>query len=86
VRTTLTIDDDVLQAAKELAGAQHKTTGQVVSELARQALTGVAPLPDGPTDPLGQALAQRFGIEPRRAPGAIVTNELVNQLREDEGV
>jgi hypothetical protein len=86
VRTTLTIDDDVHQAAKELAAAQHKTTGQVVSELARQALTGAAAPPDGPADPLGQALAQRFGIEPRRAPGAIVTNELANQIREAEGV
>ncbi|MDR1634484.1 MAG: hypothetical protein LBS27_06125 [Bifidobacteriaceae bacterium] len=86
MRTTLTIDDDVHQAAKELAAAQHKTTGQVVSELARQALTGGAALPVGPADQLGQALAQRFGIEPRRVPGVIVTNELVNQIRQDEGV
>ena len=38
MRTTLDIDDDVLQAAKELAGAHRKTAGQVLSELARQAL------------------------------------------------
>jgi hypothetical protein len=38
VRTTLDIDDDVLQAAKELAAARKKTTGQVLSELARRAL------------------------------------------------
>jgi hypothetical protein len=29
--------------------------------------------------------AEGVGIEPRRMPGAIVTNELVNQIREDEG-
>jgi hypothetical protein len=38
MRTTLDIDDDVLQAAKELAAARKKTTGQVLSELARKAL------------------------------------------------
>jgi hypothetical protein len=29
VRTTLDIDDDVLQAAKELAGNRRKATGQL---------------------------------------------------------
>jgi len=38
VRTTLEIDDDVLQAAKELAEARGTTTGKVVSELLRRAL------------------------------------------------
>jgi hypothetical protein len=38
VRTTLDIDDDVLQAAKELAAARRTTTGAVLSELARKAL------------------------------------------------
>jgi hypothetical protein len=39
MRTTLDIADDVLQAAKELARAQNKTAGQVLSELARKGLT-----------------------------------------------
>jgi hypothetical protein len=38
VRTTLKIDD-ILQAAKELARAEKKTAGQVLSELARKGLT-----------------------------------------------
>jgi len=38
MRTTLDIDDDVLQAAKERAAVQKKTAGQVLSELAREAL------------------------------------------------
>jgi hypothetical protein len=38
MRTTLEIDDDVLQAAKELAAARHSTAGKVLSDLARQAL------------------------------------------------
>jgi hypothetical protein len=38
VRTTLNVDDDVLQVAKQLAAQRGKTAGQVLSELARQAL------------------------------------------------
>jgi hypothetical protein len=40
MRTTLDIDKDVLAAAKELARAQKSTAGQVISDLARQALSG----------------------------------------------
>jgi len=39
MRTTLDIDDDVLEAAKELGRRQRKTMGQVLSALARRALT-----------------------------------------------
>jgi hypothetical protein len=39
MRTTLDIDDDILQAAKEMARAEKKTAGQVLSELARKGLT-----------------------------------------------
>jgi hypothetical protein len=38
MRTTLDIDDDVLQAAKEIAAMRRLTAGQVLSELARKAL------------------------------------------------
>jgi hypothetical protein len=39
MRTTLEIDDDVLQASKELAEIHGKTAGQILSELARKALS-----------------------------------------------
>lgn len=38
MRTTLTIDDDVLAAAKGLENLQHKSVGEVISALTRQAL------------------------------------------------
>ena len=38
MRTTVDIDDDVLQAAKELGIARRMTAGQVLSELARKGL------------------------------------------------
>ncbi|MDR1635623.1 MAG: hypothetical protein LBS27_12070 [Bifidobacteriaceae bacterium] len=36
MRTTLTIDDDVLYAAKERAKAEHRSTGEVISAMARK--------------------------------------------------
>ncbi|WP_436700749.1 DUF2191 domain-containing protein [Nocardioides sp. BYT-33-1] len=39
MRTTLDLDDDVVAAARELAGAQRRSLGAVVSELARRGLT-----------------------------------------------
>jgi hypothetical protein len=61
MRTTLHIDDDVLQAAKELGLARRKTAGQILSDLARQALepkmayttrNGVPVIPHRPGAPL----------------------------------
>jgi len=38
MRTTLDIDDDVLQAVKELAEMRQKTAGKILSDLVREAL------------------------------------------------
>ena len=77
MRTTLDIDEDVLQAAKEIARREKKTAGQVVSMLARSALTA----------PRGVQAAREpravYGFRPFAARGAIVTNELIDSLRED---
>ena len=43
MRTTLDIDEDVLDAAKELAAEQKVSAGKVISDLARKALIGVPP-------------------------------------------
>jgi hypothetical protein len=44
VRTTLELNDDLLDAAKQLARQQGATLGAVISELARRALAATAPL------------------------------------------
>lgn len=74
MRTTLSIDDDVLAAAKGLAALQHKSVGEVISELTRQALR-----------PNTQGGKSRNGVPllPVRAGAAAVTPELVNQLRDE---
>lgn len=74
MRTTLSIDDDVLGAARELAARQHKSVGEVLSALARQALQRQPPL------------AERNGV-PLLAPhgeARPVTLETVNQLRDEQ--
>ena len=38
VRTTLDIDDEILVAARGLAGAERRSIGSVISELARRGL------------------------------------------------
>jgi len=78
MRTTLDIANDVLQAAKERARREKKTTGEVISELARSALT--AP-PDAPTTRAPKSL---HGFRPFPKRGGIVTNDLIDTLREED--
>ncbi len=78
MRTTLDIDEDVLQAAKEIARREKKTTSQVVSMLARRALTA----------PRGVQTVREpravHGFRPFASRGGMVTNELIDSLREDD--
>ncbi|OGV62960.1 MAG: hypothetical protein A2498_05750 [Lentisphaerae bacterium RIFOXYC12_FULL_60_16] len=47
MRTTLTIDNDLLAAARSLARARSLTLGQALSELARRGLSATARLNKG---------------------------------------
>ncbi len=79
MRTTLDIDDDVLQAAKERARREKKTAGEVVSALLRQALN--APVE---SVSVGREAPALYGLRPFPSNGRIVTNEMINKLREDD--
>ena len=79
MRTTLDIADDVLQAAKERAHREQKTAGQVVSELLRQALTAPPPPPSAVREPKAV-----HGFKPFARRGGIVTNDLIDHLRNDD--
>jgi hypothetical protein len=73
MRTTLDLDDDVLQAAKELAAVQQTTAGKVISDLVRKALapTSVPRVRNG------------VPLLPHRPGGPIMTMKRVNELRDD---
>ena len=79
MRTTLNIADDVLYAVKERARRQKRTAGDVISDLARQALTG-ASRTEGSND------ESFFGFSPLPPRGTMVTNELIDRLREEEQI
>lgn len=78
MRTTLTIDDDVLVAVKERAQRERRTVGQVLSDLARQALTA----PPASVD-TGRA-EEFYGFTPLPHRGKPVSNALIDRLREEE--
>jgi hypothetical protein len=73
LRTTLAIDDDVLEQAKAIARQRHVSVGEVMSDLARRALRRPPPA------------ASRNGVPllPASNPKAVVTLEAVNALRDE---
>lgn len=73
MRTTITLDDDVLASARSLAAQRGVPVGTIVSELARR---GLAPTQPGAT---------RNGIRlfPVRPDAGPVTPELIKTLAED---
>jgi hypothetical protein len=74
MRTTLDLDEDILDAAKELASQRGTTAGRVISELVRQALQTPA-----------ESLPIRNGVPllARRSGGVRVTMKHVNELRDE---
>lgn len=78
MRTTLDIAEDVLQAAKELARRENKTAGQIISELDRRSLTN-----PGGAQPSGRP-ERFFGFRPFPRRGGVVTNELIDKLRDED--
>lgn len=76
MRTTLSLDDDVLRAARSLSRAEGKSLGAVVSELARK---GLRPAPPG--------RKRRGGLPTFDVPddAAVLTPEMVREALEDAG-
>jgi hypothetical protein len=74
MRTTLDIDEDVLQAIKEIASNRGSTAGHILSELARQALEPSRP-------PLVRNGVPLLSRRPAGSPKP--TMDLVNRLRDD---
>lgn len=77
MRTTIRLDDDVLLAVRERARRENRTAGQVLSDLARQALTGRH-------RQSAQPGTDRHGFQPLPRRGVAISNALIDRLREDE--
>jgi hypothetical protein len=74
MRTTLTIDDDVLAAARQLAEREGKGVGELISQLARRGLAHSSPR--GVERNGTPLLPKAKGAQP-------VTLRLVNRLRDE---
>ena len=77
MRTTLDIEYDVLQAAKELARREGGTAGHVISVLARRGLAAPIIRPNTPS-------GNRGGIPLLPSRGEVVTLEHIQQLMDQE--
>ena len=80
MRTTLDIEDDVLQAAKELASRENSTAGRVLSRLARRGLT--VPVAGKPKS----SQTTRSGVPILPSRGEVVTLDHVWDIMDREGV
>jgi hypothetical protein len=72
----LDIADDVLQAVKERGRREGRSAGEVISDLAREALTGR----HREREP-GSGL---HGFDPFPHRGGAISNALIDELREEE--
>lgn len=79
MRTTLDIEDDVLQAAKELAQREGSTAGKVLSALARRGLAA-------PPAKSKKSSGTRGGVPLLSSRGEVITLEHIRHLMDQEGV
>jgi hypothetical protein len=79
MRTTLDIEDDVLQAVKELAARERSTAGRVISALARRGLAA-------PMTKARPAQATRGGVPLLPSRGEVITLDHVRDLMDREGI
>lgn len=80
MRTTLDIDKDILIAAKERARVEKKSVGRVISDLARESLTGPKPQVEGPK------FIQKNGLTVLAPRGEVITLEHVQKIMDEEGI
>ena len=77
MRTTIDIDDAALGVLRDLAGMERRSIGKVASDLILEAVRRRAV----------KAAVVRNGIPLlEREPDVVVTNELIDQTREAEGI
>ena len=94
MRTTINFADHALYAAKDYAQQHQKTLGEAINELVLKGLQAVNAVTAKSKTKSHQTMsaaqldakfhAMGFLTIPSR--GGVVTNELINQIREEEGI
>ena len=80
MRTTLDIDSDILKAAKSMARRTRRSAGAVLSDLARQTLGA----PRRSSENKSRRHRSVGGFAPFPSRGGVVTNELIDRLRDSD--
>jgi hypothetical protein len=86
MRTTLDIDQDVLEAAKELALRENSTAGKVLSRLARSAFLNNGSNPRASTASIAKEPETVYGFTPFASRGGVVSSETIDRIRDEEGI
>ncbi len=82
MRTTLDIDPDVLETAKEIARKTRTTAGKVISDLARRGFYGAE---STVTEPPG-GYQDRNGVPVLPPTGSLVSESTIRKIRDSEGI
>jgi hypothetical protein len=82
MRTTLDIDADVLETAKEIARKEKRTAGAVISDLARRGFYGM----DQSVVESSEAYPTRNGVPLLPATGSLVSESTIRKIRDAEGI
>ena len=92
MRTTIDIAEDVFFAAKDIARRDKKSLGQTISDMMRRGMgafpsgqEALRPTSDVVDEELGR-IYRKFGFTPFRSGPNVVTNDMVNAIRDEEGV
>lgn len=82
MRTTLDIDVDVLETAKEIARKEKTTAGAVISRLARRGFYGE----EGLVSESSEAYQSQNGVPILPATGSLVSEGTIRKIRDAEGI
>lgn len=82
MRTTLDIDKDILETAKEIARKEKKSAGAVISELARRGFYAEQSTVEEGAAPYGD----KNGVPVLSSTGTLVTEESIRRIRDRENI
>ena len=82
MRTTIDIDEDVLETAKEIARKEKRTAGAVISEFARRGFYSR----ESAVAESVETYTEENGIPVLPPTGSLVTEQSIRKIRDTEGI
>lgn len=82
MRTTIDIDPDVLETAKDIARKERRSTGAVISDFARRGFYGA----DTSASEKQDSYLERNGVPVLPPTGTLVSDASIRRIRDAEGI